>query len=174
MGATNQHAACHLALLHGNSLQFRAASSSETLQRLRDEVGVMRLDAPKRPSIIARVARKGESENLPNAPADPDYWPFEPHTQSQLAVVIARRGAVIGVINLEHPHPAHFTTEHQAAMERLAALAAVSIQAAEDREQREIVARISGKVNSCRTLDEFLQAIYDELDVIFQLSLIHI
>jgi|CXWK01.1.fsa_nt_gi GAF domain-containing protein/anti-sigma regulatory factor (Ser/Thr protein kinase) len=168
VGATNQHAACHLALLHGNSLQFRAASSSETLQRLRDEVGVMRLDAPKRPSIIARVARKGESENLPNAPADPDYWPFEPHTQSQLAVVIARRGAVIGVINLEHPHPAHFTTEHQAAMERLAALAAVSIQAAEDREQREIVARISGKVNSCRTLDEFLQAIYDELDVIFQ------
>lgn len=168
VGATDSRAACHVALLHGKALQFRGASSPETLQRLRDEVGVIRLDAPRRPSIIARVALSGVSENLPYAPDDKDYWPFEPHTQSQLAVVVSRGATVIGVINLEHPQRAHFTDKDMAAMERLAAVAAVSIQAAEHLGQREIVARISRQVNTCHNLDDFLQAIFGELDGIFQ------
>lgn len=168
VGATDSRAACHVALLHGKALQFRGASSPQTLQRLRDEVGVIRLDAPRRPSIIARVALSGISENLQYAPDDGDYWPFEPHTKSQLAVVISHGATVIGVINLEHPQPAHFTGKDMAAMERLAAIAAVSIQAAEHLEQREIVARISRQVNTCHNLDDFLQAIFGELDGIFR------
>lgn len=160
--------ACHVALLHGNSLQFRAASSEQTLVRLRAEVGVMRLDAPRQPSIIARVARSGQSENLPDATLDPDYWPFDATTTSQMAVVIKRQGAVIGVINLEHPTRARFTDVDMVAIDRLAALAGASIRAAEDRRQLETIARISREVNTCQNLDEFLQAIYNELDIVFR------
>jgi len=165
---TDTGVACHVALRHGDTLQIAAASSDDILHRLRHQIGVLHLDTDERVGIIGRVALTGQSENLPNAPTDPEYLEFEPGTHSELVVPIKQVEDVIGVINLEHPKEDYFRSEDQQVLESLAALATAAVQTTQHLEQKQLVAEISARVNASRELGEFLDSLFEQLVSVFR------
>lgn len=59
--------------------------------------------------IIGWVARNGRLRRVPQARDDPDYFPFDPHTLSELCVPLIIQGETIGVINAESLHQDGFS-----------------------------------------------------------------
>lgn len=166
--ATDSQAACYVLLRRGDVLRFAATSPPDILERLRRKNETISLGGDK-VGIIGRAAVSGVSINSPNAPEHPDYIEFEPGTRSELAVPIKdRSGQVIGVINLEHPDEHYFPEEDTVTVESLAALAAVAIQNKQYLVQKDIVAKISARVNTSRTLDEFLNTLFEQLVDVFK------
>lgn len=160
--------ASHLALKYGRRLRFEAASSQDTLERLRSKVGTLDLETASKIGIIGRVALTGESKIVSYAANEPDYIPFEPDTHSELAVPIKLEGRVIGVINVEHPEPDVFREEDQQALENLAAQAAAAIKNARLYEQARLLADISHDVAKSLEVEAFLESLFGRLCQIFK------
>ena len=82
------------------------------------EVEILDLDGP---GVIARAARTGESQLVPDTRVDEDYIPTfidgKTTTPSELAVPIKSNGNVIGVINLESPMLDGFSVDDQKLLE---------------------------------------------------------
>jgi GAF domain-containing protein len=71
------------------------------------------------------------------------YREFWPETRSELAVPLLTGKQCIGVINLEHPEPGHFSEDEREIIEGLAAQAAIAIQNAQSYDELE---RAKGKL----------------------------
>lgn len=79
-------------------------------------------------SIVGRVKETGKVASIPDVDQDLDYYAVVPTTHSELAVPICYyQDVVVGVINLESPHRAAFTSENIHFMEALAEQAAIAI-----------------------------------------------
>ena len=77
--------------------------------------------------IIGRAIETGEPVRVDHVHAQPEYLQIVPSTQSELAVPIRYALQVVGAINLESPHLAHFTADHVAFAQALSAQAAIAI-----------------------------------------------
>lgn len=79
-------------------------------------------------SIIGRVRETGQVSSVPYVDQDSDYYAIVPATRSELAVPIRYyQNVVVGVINLESPRQAAFTSENVHFLEALAEQAAIAI-----------------------------------------------
>ena len=83
-------------------------------------------DWPAR-GIIRRVIETGQTASLSDVSQDPDYCCLVPETRSELAVPICRAGEIVGVINLESPELAAFSSDGIHFLETLADQAAIAI-----------------------------------------------
>ena len=138
----------HLALVEGHVLHFAAACTPEILAGLREKVGDIDLENSPRVGITGRAVKTGQSQNVGDVGADPDYICFEPHTRSELAVPIRYGEQVIGVINVEHPRPYAFSADDQRALEALAAQAAIAIRNARQSELQQAVYEASKVIST--------------------------
>lgn len=77
--------------------------------------------------IIRRVIETGQTASLPDVSQDPDYDRLVPETRSELAVPICYAEEIVGVINLESPDLAAFSSDSIRFLETLADQAAIAI-----------------------------------------------
>jgi phosphoserine phosphatase RsbU/P len=78
--------------------------------------------------IVGAAARERKPVLVPDVAADNRYIPFNPDTRSELAVPLLYHDRVIGVVDLESPHPAYFTDEHVRILSTLAPQIAIAIE----------------------------------------------
>ncbi len=86
-------------------------------------------------SIVARTARTGETQLVPDTHLDPDFLRGTMDSRSELDVPIKLDGKTIAVLNAESLKPAAFTEEDAAAAELLATHAASAYQRFKNIEQ---------------------------------------
>lgn len=166
---TDSNCSSHLAIKYGRRLQFEAASSEETLERLRRNIGIIDLETADRIGIVGRVARTGQGEIIPDTSKDPDYIDFlELPNHSEMAVPIKLEGQVIGVINIEHPDLDFFQPEDLQALENLATQAAAAIKNARLYEQARLLAAMSREVTKSLEVKDFLESLFKQLRQIFK------
>lgn len=129
--------------------------------------------------IVGRVAETGQSELIGDTSADPAYIIDDEVRLSELAVPMTIDGAVVGVIDSEHPIKDFYTEDDRETLEAIASIAAAKIgqtRATEAlRVERESLAdRVAARtaelaeVNSRliaanQAKDEFLQSMSHEL-----------
>ncbi len=77
--------------------------------------------------IIRRMIETGQTASLPNVSQNPNCYCLVPETHSELAVPICYAGEVVGVINLESPERAAFSSDSIRFLETLADQAAIAI-----------------------------------------------
>ena len=79
-------------------------------------------------SIVGRVRETGEVISISDIGQEATYCAMVPATRSEVAVPICRfQDLVVGIINLDSPHPAVFTDDNVRFLEALAEQAAVAI-----------------------------------------------
>jgi signal transduction histidine kinase/GAF domain-containing protein len=83
-------------------------------------------DWPAR-GIIRRVIETGQTASLFDVSQDPDHCCLVPETRSELAVPICYAGEIVGVINVESPELAAFSSDSIRFLETLADQAAIAI-----------------------------------------------
>lgn len=123
-----------IGLVHDEQVVFAAAHPPNTLPALRKRIGLaidLRPGMAGKIGIIGRAVLLGASQRIGDVRPDPHYIEYMPGTRSELAVPIRIRERVVGVINLEHAERDVFDTEHQQALELLAAQAAIAIENAQ-------------------------------------------
>ncbi len=88
--------------------------------------------------IVGKVIEAGEPLRVDDVRVDPDSRSVQiaPESQSELCVPIRYALEVVGAINLESPLPAHFTQDHLAFLNALAAQAAIAIGNAQRYEEQ--------------------------------------
>ncbi len=74
--------------------------------------------------VTGWVATTGKAMRIPDVRKERKYVTVLPKVRSELAVPVEHQGQVLGVINLDSVHLAHFSEEHERAMTGLAAEAA--------------------------------------------------
>src|SRR6266404_4214697 len=85
--------------------------------------------------IVGAAATLKEPVIVPDVTVDPRYVMVNPETRSELAIPMMHKGKVIGVLDLESPHPNYFTEDHVQTLSILAANLAVSLENARLYEQ---------------------------------------
>ncbi len=89
---------------------------------------IRQVESKPRRTVIGRVKRTGKIAAIPDVSQDPDYYAMIPTTRSELAVPIRYyQDVVVGVINLESPILAAFTSENIHFVQALAEQAAIAI-----------------------------------------------
>ncbi|MCS7240565.1 MAG: PAS domain S-box protein, partial [Candidatus Bipolaricaulota bacterium] len=78
--------------------------------------------------VVARVARTGKMENIPDVSQEPAYIRAFPHNRSELAIPMRIGERVVGVLNVESERPAAFGTEEERILTTLADVAAVALE----------------------------------------------
>lgn len=78
--------------------------------------------------IVGAAVRELKPILVPDVTRDERYIATNPDTRSELAVPLVHRDKVIGVADLESPHPAHFTEEHARILSTLAPQIAIAIE----------------------------------------------
>ncbi|MBT9330719.1 GAF domain-containing protein [Acidipila sp. 4G-K13] len=66
--------------------------------------------------------------NIPDVRKDPRYHMMNPETRSEMAVPLIHKGAVIGVLDIEHTRTSYFNEDHERAVTTLAAQVAIAIE----------------------------------------------
>jgi len=77
--------------------------------------------------VCGAAAESGATQLVDDVHAFPGHIACDAASQSELVVPVLRGGAVIAVIDLDSPAPAHFTAEDAAGIEALAALLSARI-----------------------------------------------
>jgi len=119
--------------------------------------------------ITGWVARTGQPARVDNVTADPRYIPFRASVRSELAVPLAVKGEVRGVLNVDADREAAFSAADQQLLEELATQAAEVIHHTWLYEQLRLKARlleslwrVSQTINSAVSLDDALLVITRE------------
>ena len=116
---------------------------------------------PLNRGIIARVARTGEAEFLPDVSGDPDYLPAASGIVSEIAVPIKKDHEVLGVLNVESAAASALTESDLTLLSSLAHQVSVAIQNAQlyQAAQRELVERKRAEEAYRAVVDHSLQGI---------------
>lgn len=77
--------------------------------------------------VCGAAAASGQTQLVPDVHAFPGHIACDADSRSELVVPVLRDGAVIAVIDLDSPEPAHFDAEDAAGIEALAAAIEASI-----------------------------------------------
>ena len=72
--------------------------------------------------VCGAAAAGRQTLRIEDVNAFPDHIACDSASRSELVVPLLRDGEVLGVLDLDSPHPGRFTAADQAGMERLAAL----------------------------------------------------
>jgi len=114
--------------------------------------------------ITGYVASSGQVLRLGDVAADRRYVPLDSRVRSELAVPLALRGQVIGVLNLDSTRPEAFSRRDELAMVRFAASASQSIRLAWE------IDRLRVRSEQLESLVDMGQAIIsqDQLDSVLQ------
>ena len=102
-------------LVHRFSLRFK-----ENIQ--------LKHDIPLGRGLVGSAAQLKQAILVPDVSKDPRYIMANPETKSELCVPLIHKGAVIGVLDLEHTRRNYFTEDHKRTMTTLAAQLAISIE----------------------------------------------
>jgi phosphoserine phosphatase RsbU/P len=102
-------------LVHRFSLRFK-----ENIQ--------LKHDIPIGRGLVGAAAELKQAILVPDVSKDPRYIMANPETKSELCVPLIHKGAVIGVLDLEHTRRNYFTEDHKRTMTTLAAQLAISIE----------------------------------------------
>lgn len=78
--------------------------------------------------MVARAARTGTVQNIPDVAQDPAYIRAYPQNRSELAIPLKVGQRVIGVLNVESEKPAAFGPEEERILTALADVAAVALE----------------------------------------------
>src|SRR3954462_3646877 len=102
-------------LVHRFSLRFK-----ENIQ--------LKHDVPIGRGLVGAAAELKQAILVPDVSKDPRYIMANPETKSELCVPLIHKGAVIGVLDLEHTRRNYFTEDHKRTMTTLAAQLAIAIE----------------------------------------------
>src|SRR5438270_2722641 len=102
-------------LVHRFSLRFK-----ENIQ--------LKHDIPLGRGLVGAAAQLKQAIVVPDVSKDPRYIMANPETKSELCVPLIHKGAVIGVLDLEHTRRNYFTEDHKRTMTTLAAQLAIAIE----------------------------------------------
>src|SRR3954453_9936969 len=102
-------------LVHRFSLRFK-----ENIQ--------LKHDIPVGRGLVGAAAELKQAILVPDVSKDPRYIMANPETKSELCVPLIHKGAVIGVLDLEHTRRNYFTEDHKRTMTTLAAQLAIAIE----------------------------------------------
>src|SRR3954464_4979409 len=102
-------------LVHRFSLRFK-----ENIQ--------LKHDIPLGRGLVGAAAQLKQAIVVPDVRKDARYIMANPETKSELCVPLIHKGAVIGVLDLEHTRPNYFTEDHRRAMTTLGAQLAIAIE----------------------------------------------
>jgi signal transduction histidine kinase len=86
---------------------------------------------PERPvvgGIIGRAFASGETQMVADVRLDPDYVAVHPATASEVAVPLARRGVVLGVLNVESRETEAFAADDVERLEAIAGAIALGLE----------------------------------------------
>jgi len=149
---------------------FLEILASEGLPR---EAGELKLRLGQ--GITGWVARTGRPARVGNVACDERYVMLRPEVRSELAVPLAVKGEVRGVLNVDSERTEAFTADDQELLEALATQAAIVIHHTWLYEQLRLKARlfealagVSRTINSTLDLDDALRAITHEASVLMQ------
>src|SRR4051794_7203635 len=85
-------------------------------------------DIPVGRGLVGAAAQLKQAILVPDVSKDPRYIMANPETKSELCVPLIHKGAVIGVLDLEHTRRNYFTEDHKRTMTTLAAQLAIAIE----------------------------------------------
>jgi sigma-B regulation protein RsbU (phosphoserine phosphatase) len=85
-------------------------------------------DIPMGRGLVGAAAQLKQAILVPDVSKDERYIMVNPETKSELCVPLIHKGAVIGVLDLEHTRRNYFTEDHKRTMITLAAQLAISIE----------------------------------------------
>src|SRR5690349_13502999 len=105
----------------GEKLQHRFSLRFNESIHLKHEIPLGR-------GLIGTAAATKQAVLVPDVSKDPRYIEANPETRSELAIPLAYKGKVIGVLDLEHTRRGFFTEDHQRTMTTLAAQIAIAIE----------------------------------------------
>ncbi len=148
-------------------------------ERLKERVAQIDLQAKPR-GIIGRVITEDKAELVPNVKVDNDYIEVLPEANTEIAVPIKGRNAVIGIINIEHESVNAYSKELLAHVEAMAAQAGTALEndslfqqneaarlaGDEQRRAEEALRKASLKISSVRGVNAVAQSILDNLNLI--------
>ena len=85
-------------------------------------------DIPIGRGLVGAAAQLKQAILVPDVNKDERYIMANPETKSELCVPLIHKGAVIGVLDLEHTRRNYFTEDHKRTMSTLAAQLAIAIE----------------------------------------------
>jgi sigma-B regulation protein RsbU (phosphoserine phosphatase) len=85
-------------------------------------------DIPVGRGLVGAAAQLKQAVLVPDVSKDARYIMANPETKSELCVPLIHKGAVIGVLDLEHTRRNYFTEDHKRTMTTLAAQLAIAIE----------------------------------------------
>ena len=85
-------------------------------------------DIPLGRGLVGAAAQMKQAILAPDVSKDSRYIMANPETKSELCVPLIHKGAVIGVLDLEHTRRNYFTEDHKRTMTTLAAQLAIAIE----------------------------------------------
>ncbi|WP_243090954.1 sensor domain-containing diguanylate cyclase [Thermus neutrinimicus] len=121
--------------------------------RLLASVPPLELEEVPATGVLGRALREGQPVHVPDVRKEPGYI-AAPHLKvlSELALPLWERGEVVAVLNLERPHP--FAPEEVEGLVRFAQAVSLELDRLADLEERRLLAGLSERLHSARTLEE--------------------
>jgi phosphoserine phosphatase RsbU/P len=142
-------------------IRFHIGYTREMAERIRIKLGE---------GVTGIAAQRREAILVDDVSNHPEYIPAVPNVHSELAVPLIVKNRVIGVIDIESSHPAHFTEEHKRLLTLIGSRMAVGIENARlhtrtTRQARTLLLlnEIARELTSILNLDELLKRIAELL-----------
>jgi phosphoserine phosphatase RsbU/P len=142
-------------------IRFHVGYTREMAERIRIKLGE---------GVTGIAAQRREAILLDDVSNHPEYISAVPNVHSELAVPLIVKNRVIGVIDIESSHPAHFTEEHKRLLTLIGSRMAVGIENARlhtrtTRQARTLLLlnEIARELTSILNLDELLKRIAELL-----------
>ncbi|TBH20082.1 diguanylate cyclase [Thermus thermamylovorans] len=103
--------------------------------------------------VLGRASREGRPVHVPDVRQEPGYIPAPGlPTLAELALPLKERGEVVAVLNLERGRP--FLAEEVEGLARLAQAVGLELERLADLRERHLLAELSQRLQSARTLEE--------------------
>ena len=99
--------------------RFQVGHARDVIEGLRIKVGE---------GVTGAAAQRREAVLVGDVAKEPHYISAVPTVRSELAVPLIIKNRVIGVIDIESPHPNHFTEEHKRLLTLIGSRMAVGIE----------------------------------------------
>jgi sigma-B regulation protein RsbU (phosphoserine phosphatase) len=142
-------------------IRFHVGYTREMAERIRIKLGE---------GVTGIAAQRREAILVDDVSNHPEYISAVPNVHSELAVPLIVKNRVIGVIDIESSHPAHFTEEHKRLLTLIGSRMAVGIENARlhtrtTRQARTLLLlnEIARELTSILNLDELLKRIAELL-----------
>ncbi len=139
--------------------RFQVGHARDVVEGLRIKVGE---------GVTGAAAQRREAVLVGDVTKEPHYISAVPRVRSELAVPLIVKNRVIGVIDIESPHPNHFTEDHKALLTLIGSRMAVGIENArlytrttQQAKTLLLLNDIARELTSILNLDELLKRVAD-------------